>query len=196
MKTPIIELTIDDEDVEENGIFAISIVDFPAIEKNFIALSKDKKQVSMAAVDDDQHLLIGAALIPNKMILRLDEDDAPYYIHFSKDTIKRAAYRFLKNNMTHNHTLQHDEQIKGLYVVESWIVSDPANDKSASLGLDVTKGTWMVAIKVDNEEIWKKQIKTGEVKGFSIEAYFDEKLRAINKDVLISKAVQAAKEII
>ena len=160
----------------------------PAIEKNFVALSKSgKKQYSMAGIDTEKRLLVGAALIPNKMILRMDAKDQPYYIHFSKSTVKNAAYRFLKNNAHHNHTLQHDEQIDGLYVAESWIVEDKANDKSNKYNLDVPVGTWMVAVKVDNDESWEKQIKSGNAKGFSIEAYFDEKLKAIEQSQMFDQ---------
>ena len=95
--TQIVELILDEE--EEGGIYAISIVDMPAIESNFIALSEDKKtKYSLAQVDNEQRLLVGAALIPNKQIFRKDAEDNEFYVYFSKDTVKKAAYRFLKSN--------------------------------------------------------------------------------------------------
>ena len=119
--TQIVELILNEE--EEGGVYAISIVDFPAIESNFIALSKElKPQYSLAKVNEEKRLLVGAALIPNKQILRKDNEGNNFYVYFAKETVKQAAYKFLKSNAHHNHTLQHDKEIEGLYVAESWIV--------------------------------------------------------------------------
>jgi len=179
--TKIVELKLDEQ--EESGIYAISIVDMPAIESNFIALNKQgKTQYSLAKANEEQKLLIGAALIPNKQIARLDAEDNLYYVYFSKNTVKEAAYRFLKSSAHHNHTIQHEKPIEGLYVAESWIV-ESEQDKSRKYGLNVPIGTWMVAVKVENEDVWKK-IKAEEVKGFSIEAYFVNKIKAQEKDEL------------
>ena len=91
----IVELILDEQ--EETGVFAISLVDFPAIESNFIALSKDQRnQYSLAEVNKEKQLLVGAALIPNKMIFRKDAENNGYYVYFSKETVKQTAYRFLK----------------------------------------------------------------------------------------------------
>ena len=175
MKAEIRELQLVDED--DTGIYAISIVDMPAIESNFIALNKKgKTQYSLAKLDEEKKLLVGAALIPNKQIARLDAEENLYYVYFSQKTVKEAAYRFLKSSAHHNHTLQHQKEIEGLYVAESWIV-ESENDKSRQYGLNVPVGTWMVAVKVENDEIWEKEVKSGNVKGFSIEAYFSEKMK-------------------
>lgn len=177
--TKIVELKLDEQ--EESGIYAISIVDMPAIESNFIALNKQgKTQYSLAKANEEQKLLIGAALIPNKQIARLDAEENLYYVYFSKNTVKEAAYRFLKSSAHHNHTIQHEKPIEGLYVAESWIV-ESEQDKSRKYGLEVPIGTWMVAVKVENEDVWKK-IKAEEVKGFSIEAYFVNKIKAQEDD--------------
>ena len=179
--TQIVELILDEE--EEGGVYAISIVDMPAIQSNFIALSeKDRNNYSLAKVDNEQRLLVGAALIPNKQIFRKDREGNDFYVYFSKDTVKKAAYRFLKNNAHHNHTLQHENEIKGLYVAESWIVEDE-HDKSRKYGLNVPIGTWMVAVKVDNEKIWQDEIKSGNARGFSIEAYFANKVGKIKQSI-------------
>lgn len=172
----ITELDLPDEDL---GVYAISSVDMPAIESNFIALSKRQKksQYQMAKSDKDKMILIGAALIPDKMIYRNDGDDEGYYIYFPKKVVQKAAYLYQKNSMQSNHTHQHERRVDGVYVAESWIVEDPEMDKSKHYGLSVPKGTWMVTMKVDNKEFWEKYVKSGEVKGFSIEAMFSEKMR-------------------
>jgi len=194
--TQIVELILNEE--EEGGVYAISIVDFPAIESNFIALSKElKPQYSLAKVNEEKRLLVGAALIPNKQILRKDNEGNNFYVYFAKETVKQAAYKFLKSNAHHNHTLQHDKEIEGLYVAESWIV-ESENDKSKDYGLNVPIGTWMVAVKVENDEIWNEQIKSGNAKGFSIEAYFANKLGTIKQSVddVVMESVKHLNKII
>ncbi len=89
--------------------------------------------------------------------------------------MRKASQLYLKQDNHHNATLEHDKKIEGLYLVESWIVEDKENDKSKLYGMDVPKGTWMGAIKVENDEIWNDYVKEGKVKGFSIEGYFADK---------------------
>ena len=174
------ELILDEE--EETGVFAISFVDFPAIESNFIALNKEgKTQYSLAQVNEEKRLVVGAALIPNKMILRKDAEDNPYQVYFSTKTVKETAYRFLKASAHHNFTVQHESEVDGNYMVESWIVEDETHDKSRKYGINAPIGTWMVAIKVENDKLWNEYIKEKKARGFSIEAYFVEKMKAKEK---------------
>jgi hypothetical protein len=167
----IIELLID-EAAELMGIEAISLVESPAIEENWVAFAGD--QVQFAKQDEDKHILMGAALIPNKPIYRRDGDNE-YYVYFSKDTIRRASELFFQSGNQSQSTLEHEKAIKGLTVVESWII-EGEQDKSRMYGLDMPVGTWMVSMKVENQEIWDKFVKTGKVKGFSIEGYFVDKV--------------------
>lgn len=167
----LIELVIDEEQ-ENFAVDALSLVKFPAIESDFIFLSKDNRYLSLAAVDEEQRTLIGPALIPNKHIPRYDENsDEEYDVYFSEETVKRAAELFLQQKNTDSHTFEHGSAIENVTVVESWIVQDEAMDKSRAYGLSVPKGTWMVRVKVDNDEVWES-VKSGEVRGFSIEGYF------------------------
>ena len=169
----VIELIIDEEQ-EFSGIEAISIVDKPAIQEDFIALSKQDK-VQLADVDTDKRILMGAALIPNKNIYRQDsEEEEGYYIYFSEETVKKASELFLIEGNQNKSTLEHQAELSGLSVVESWIVEDEVHDKSRKYGLEMPVGTWMVSMKVNNENVWQDYVKTGAVKGFSIEGYFSE----------------------
>jgi hypothetical protein len=169
----VIELIIDEEQ-EFSGIEAISIVDKPAIQEDFIALSKQDK-VQLADVDTDKRILMGAALIPNKNIYRQDsEEEEGYYIYFSEKTVKKASELFLIEGNQNKSTLEHQAELSGLSVVESWIVEDEVHDKSRKYGLEMPVGTWMVSMKVNNENVWQDYVKTGAVKGFSIEGYFSE----------------------
>ena len=167
----IIELLID-EAAELMGIEAISLVESPAIEENWVAFAGD--QVQFAKQDEDKHILMGAALIPNKPIYRRDGENE-YYVYFSKDTIRRASELFFQSGNQSQSALEHEKAIKGLTVVESWII-EGEQDKSRMYGLDMPVGTWMVSMKVENQEIWEKFVKTGLVKGFSIEGYFVDKV--------------------
>lgn len=165
----IIELILDEENVEMTGIEAVSIVESPAIESDFIAL-KDQ-EIKLAKIDEEKKLLMGAALIPNKPIFRKNEF-TDFYVYFSSSTVRRASELFFQNNNQNNATLEHEMEIQGLSVVESWIVEDTEKDKSALYGLSVPKGTWMISMKVENDEVWNEYVKEGKVKGFSIEGYF------------------------
>lgn len=179
----LIELIIDEE-AELFGIDAISIVEKPAIESNFLAFNEGK--VVLAEQDNEQRILIGAALIPDKPIYR-NQGGEEFHVYFSKRTIRRAMELFFKFGNQGNATLEHEHRINGLSVVESWIVDDTKMDKSNLYGLDVPKGTWMVSVKVENEAIWKDWIKSDRVKGFSIEGYFVDKMEAQNREKMMSE---------
>ena len=165
----IVELILDENSVE--GIEAISIVENPAIEEDFIALKNEEVQLA----EVDKQLLVGALLIPNKTIYRRRGEDE-YYIYFSKDTIRKAAEMYLMKGNQNNSTLEHQHSLNGLTLVESWLVEDETHDKSRKYGLNVPVGTWMGVVKVNNDEVWNDYVKTGKVKGFSIEGYFIDKM--------------------
>ena len=168
----LIELIIDEKD-ELSGVDAISVVATPAIESNFVALKSE--EIKLAEVSNEKRILMGAVLIPEKPIYRRNGEDE-YYIYFSKDTVNKASQLFFKNGNQNNWTLEHDKSIKGLTVVESWIVEDTQKDKSAIYNLSVPVGTWMASVKVDDDNIWNEFVKSGKVKGFSLEGYFADKL--------------------
>jgi len=191
----IIELVLDDN--EESGIEAISIVESPAIESDFIALKSD--QVKLAEVDLEKKILMGPLLIPNKPIYRKTEGDE-YYIYFSKETVLKASQRYLTNGYQSNSTLEHSDNLQGLTLVESWIVEDDKFDKSRKYNLNAPVGTWMGTIKVNNDKIWNDYVKTGKVKGFSIEGFFADKIEAQKMykqekqaDLLLSKIAEIVK---
>lgn len=173
----IVELFIDEND-EVSGIEAISVVESPAIESDFVALKN--QEFKLAEVDKEKRILMGAALIPNKPIYRRNGKQE-YYIYFSKDTVRKASELFFIRGNQNNSTLEHQLPLQGLTAVESWIV-ESEQDKSRSYDLNVPIGTWMVSMKVNNDDVWK-QVKAGEVKGFSIEGYFADKLERPNEPV-------------
>ena len=167
----IFELFIDEE-AENGGIEAVSIVENPAIESDFVVLNSDV--VQLAEVSKEKRILMGPALIPNKKIYRRS-GDKEYYIKFSEETVRKASQLFLSRGKQNNSTLEHEETLEDLSVVESWIVEDLSADKSRKYGLNVPVGTWMIAVKVNNDEVWQEFVKTERVKGFSIEGFFTDK---------------------
>ena len=164
-----IELFIEDEG--DGGISAISFVEAPAIEENFIALNSHK--VEMKTIDEDKRLVVGLALVPNKLIYRRNRG-FEYNITFSEQTVRKASEKYLKSLKLHNTTVAHETEIEGVFLTESWIVEDPKQDKTALYGLEAPKGAWAVSMRVENDDLWNK-IKGGDYLGFSIEGMFTEK---------------------
>ena len=163
-----IELFIDDED--QSGIEAISLVEFPAIEENFVALSKHK--IELKTMDEEKRLVVGLALVPDKKIYR-NNGGFEYNITFSKDTVRKAAEKYLKSLKIHNATIEHEMEVDGVYLTESWIVEDKAKDKTALYDLNAPEGAWAVAMRIENDEVWE-DVKAGKYLGFSIEGIFNE----------------------
>jgi hypothetical protein len=183
----IYELLLDENDLLLSGVNAISIVENPAIQSDFIALA-DQKPILLAEVDKDRQILMGAALIPDKPIYRKDGDEE-YYVYFSKETIAKTAEAFFRNNNQNNATLEHAEVLDNMTVFESWIVEDPEFDKSKKYGLEVPAGTWMVSMKVDDKDVWDNYVKDNKVFGFSIEGKFANVLRKESSDMNFSDQV-------
>ena len=189
----IIELIIDETE-EVSGIEAISIVSAPAINEGFIAL-KNETQVRLAEVDKEKRLLIGAALIPDKTIYRKTGDEE-FYIYFSKATVAKASQMYLQAGNQGQATLEHaSEKLEGMNIVESWLIEDEVHDKSRKYGLNLPLGTWMITMKVDNDEMWNNYVKKNLVSGFSIEGYFIDRLKK-NETDKYSEDDKLLKEII
>lgn len=180
----IYELLTNNE--EEDFVEAISLVDRPAIEENWRQFKKSER-FSVAQFNSEKKIVTGPAMIPNKLIFRYDEEtNEEYYVWFRSQTIAKLAQNYLKKQRQFNSTVQHEEPVENVYLFESWIVEDPEVDKAKVLGYEVPTGTWMVSMKVENEEIWQ-QIKTGLLKGFSIEGWFADKLNATKNEFNWSK---------
>lgn len=151
----------------DSDVYAISLVDEPAIEENFIYLSKDKQE-QIFLEKEDKHLIVGAVLVPNKPIYR-NNGKEEFYIQFSKETIEHLAYEYLMNGRMYSVTTDHKDIADDICLVESWIKTSE-NDKSNDYGMNLPIGTWIAAMKVENEEVWQR-VKQGELKGFSIESF-------------------------
>lgn len=153
-------------------VYAISLVECPAIESNFVYLSEEKP-IQVCLEQDEKHMVFGAVLIPDKPIYRYNQDEE-YYLRFPKETIEVLAHDYLQNDNIYSFTQQHKDNADGVSIIESWVKTSN-NDKSVDLGIDAPIGTWFVGAKIDNEEIWQG-IKDGSMRGFSVESFlnFDE----------------------
>jgi hypothetical protein len=188
--TRIVELVIQDDN-QELAIDAISLVSAPAIEQDFVYFGKEKSNLTLAKVDEEKRMLISPALIPNKNIVRYDANtDSEYYVWFSKETVRKASELYLKHNNHHKATYEHQDRVSGVLTIESWI-KEGDMDKSKLYGFDLPNGTWMVKMKIDNEELWQ-DIKSKKIKGLSIEGYFANKFEAMQKKEFTTEEVKTA----
>jgi hypothetical protein len=175
------ELTVEDENVDE--VFAISLVENPAIESDFIYF--DKEQVVFTSVSDEKRIVLGPILIPDKKILRVDAAGEPYEVFFTKDTVAKLAQNYLMKGYQKEATLEHDSKVKDVTLVESWVKESKLNDKSNMYGLNLPVGTWVGMFKINNDEIWNDYVKNGKVKGFSIEGAFEHQLVKASQELAI-----------
>ena len=174
----IVELILDED--QEIGVEAISVVENPAIEEDFVALKS--QEFKLAEVDKERRILMGALLIPNKPIYRKNGEDE-YYIYFSKDTVLKASQMYLMQGNQNNATMEHQYEINGLSLVESWLVEDKVHDKSVKYGMDLPLGTWVGSVKVNNDKIWNEFVLTKKVKAFSIEGYFADRMERPKEEI-------------
>ena len=188
----LVELLLDEE-AEIAGIQAVSLVKFPAIEEDWVYLNADSPY-TLAKVQDDKKMLIGPALVPDKKILRMDEvTGEKYEVFFSPETVRKAAELYMKEERTNQHTYEHELEVKDVTVVESWIIEDEKQDKASLYGFKLPKGTWMLAVKVNNEAVWER-VKNNEIRGFSIEGYFTDQLVAAHSLDLSSPCKNCPKD--
>jgi hypothetical protein len=180
------ELTVEDENVDE--VFAISLVENPAIESDFIYF--DKEEIKFASVSDEKRIVLGPILLPDKKILRVDAFGDPYEVFFTKETVAKLAQNYLMKKYQGEATLEHDKKINDVVLVESWVKESKLNDKSNMYGLNLPVGSWVGMFKINNDDIWNNYVKTGKVKGFSIEGAFEhqlikasQKLSILEKDI-------------
>ena len=195
-KMKLVEFVLNENDADV-GVFAISLVEDPAIEENFMYFSKSGKPQKFATLSDEKRIVMGAVMIPDMPILRVDAEGEKYNCFFSNDTIRRVEELYMINSKHQYATLGHERAVNGVTTIETWIVEDSKIDKSALHGFNYPVGTWVACMKIENEDVWSNYIKEGEVKGFSIEGYFDrseEHTSELQSQSTISYAVFCLKQ--
>lgn len=182
-KLPVYKLTIDKDDLE-SGVSAIALVEQPAIELDFFAFKNDSKAVfSFKSISEDKKLLAGYLMIPDKLIYRNDGTNE-YFVQFDSDTISTIAEKFNREKIQSNFNLEHSatDSLKNVFVKENWIIESQEFDKSKLYGFEPIIGAWFGIIKVNNDDVWTDYIKTGNVKGFSVEGSFEMAYAGISDD--------------
>lgn len=170
---------------DNTGIFAMSFVDFPANECNFVALARSAQRPVKMSLDKQKQILTGVVLVPDQMIYRNDTQLGEYYLKFGAADIEKIRDKMMKSGVAlRTTTHQHEKPLRDNHLVECWIVVDPKRDKSAALGLgELPKGTLVASYKVGNASYWRSQVMAGKVKGFSIEGLFNFKIVKMAKQV-------------
>ena len=167
----------------EEGVFRMSTVESPATKTQLVMFDDELKAMEFS--DDEKQIIYSVAMRPNMLIPRKNINGEPAMVFYSEETVKDLQQNFFKNNSHNGATINHDKNIRqDMYCFESWIVDNPEKDKATSLGLDVKKGDWILAQKVDNQEVWQ-DIKSGKLQGFSIEAYLEPVLT--NNDIKMTQ---------
>jgi len=170
---------------KHKGVYGISLVENPAMEGLFIALSKDRK-IQLKTVDEEKRIIVGLVLEADKPIFR-SQDGEEFNMVFSKKTVEELCHGFTENNYNSNSTIEHKEKITGVSFVENWIVRDDKMDTSIAYGLEPKDGDWISLMKVRNDDVWAGYIKTGNVKGFSIDAMLSLKEINLKSEIKMSK---------
>lgn len=165
-KLPTYEMRIDNP---EEGVQFISVVEDPAIEINWFAFSKDSSQFNFKFADEEKRMIAGPFMIPDLKIFRRDSQGNEFNVYFTAETIEKIVKKFMREQRVLNVNEEHTQKIAPAFVMENWIIEDPETDKSTLYGFNLPKGTWFGVMHVEDEDYWKDYIKTGKVKGFSVE---------------------------
>ena len=184
----------------DSETMAISLVSEPAIEIDFIHMSKDEERKPIFLEKDEKYMVYGPVLIPDVDIYR-NNGEQEYYLSFTKESIEKMSQEYMKDFKQYNVSLQHEEQVDEVCMVESWVVMDSYRDKANALGFSVPEGTWMAAFKVNNIDTWNR-IKDGELKGFSVESMIsleefsknDNNMDNTNEEMFLDKLRNVLKE--
>lgn len=173
-KLPIYNIVLGDAE----GITKMSLVESPAVESDFLAFDKQEKM--KFSMDEEQHIVFGCALRADFPIYRESEEFGQYYVVFSKDTIKQLYEKFMKDKHIMDVNVDHSDDVNGVYMIQSFIKNSNAGMNPVGFE-DISEGSWFVAYKVENEEVWEK-VKTGDFKGFSVEMYSNIELKSSKQE--------------
>jgi hypothetical protein len=157
----------------------------------------ENMKMVFSVVDEEKKIIVGAAMVPNKMIHRYDDLGNLYYVFFSKESIKKMADKFLKEKRTDETNIEHNGLKLGsnkVYITESWVSEDPIYDKSNKYGFELPVGTWFVSMKVNDDKVWK-MIKDKSLTGYSVEGLFAEKSVFSKEDKQINQITKLLKSI-
>lgn len=183
MELEVIELTIDD--LELDRVEAIAFVDNPAIQVNWMAFNRQEPTFKFETQSEEKRIVAGALMIPDMNIYR-NMDGKEFFVKFSKETIEAIVNKFMKEGKIAAFNFMHDDgqPIKDVYIQQSFIIDTEKGINPPKGFEQLPSGTWFGYIKVDNEQVWNDYIKTGQLKGFSVEGTFSEKTKFKNNNIM------------
>lgn len=167
-KLPVFELLLTDEDT---GISKVSLVEYPAVESDFVAFNKDEP---LYFKDDLKHRITGVIINAETNIYRSDSTYGEHYVFFSKDTIEHIQERFMKDKLIDQVNVQHTTDIKDVYLIELFIKDSTKGINPIEFS-NIPEGSLIGTYKVENEEVWNEIINGNKFNGFSLEGYFGRK---------------------
>ena len=164
-------IKINEDDI--TGIDAISLVDMPAVQKNFLCFNKDSELVKLN-FDNSKHIITGVVCLADTPIYRYNQKLGEYYVVFTKETIERMVEKFSKQDLFKSVNLQHDNNkfVDGIYMVESFITNKERGINPVEFA-DIPDGSWICSFKVENDELWNEIINGDKLNGFSLQGMFD-----------------------
>ena len=168
-KLPVIYLTIDEN--EEAGVDAVALVDNPAIERNWMAFSKQSKSYQFEITNEEKRVISGPLMISELPIFRKTEEGDEYYVVFNADTIRKIVYKYMKEGRTNSVNEMHETALDGVFMFESFIIDE--RKKTPKGYEELPEGSWFGSFRVENDDVWQ-QVKDGDFRGFSVEGLFSE----------------------
>lgn len=173
---PVFYIKVNESLESNQGIDFVSLVDVPAIETTWVAMSNQKK----FEFNTDKQLLFGPILIPDQPIYRFSKELGEYYVVFTKEEIAKMVRKFQAQQKTVNLNYQHkkDSQLSNAVIQEIWLTENP--DKSQKYGFELPEGSAFVVAHIGDSKFWNEEVKTGNVRGFSIEGWLDMEMTKMN----------------
>ena len=170
MKKRIFNIVINEDDA--TGMDAISLVDMPAVEHNYLKFNEDKPIVRYN-FNEDERIITGVVALADTPIYRYSQEIGEYYVNFTADTIKKMIVKYSKNGLFNSVNLQHDDNTfqDGIYMFESYIKNSERGIVPTEFD-DIPDGSWIASFKVENEELWDEIKNSGELNGFSLQGMF------------------------
>jgi len=192
-KIEVFELVIDTDD--ESGNSAISFVDRPAIDSNFIKFSEQKEH-KFQIKDEEKRIVEGYCMVAELLIARVNpETGAKFFVKFSAKTIEQIREKQSRLGLNNSFNLMHDSENKaeGVYMLDNLIIDNERGKIAPKEFEKVPNGSMWISAKVDNDEIWQS-VKDGTFQGFSVEGMYKQ-LESVSMDEdVINKIIKTIQD--
>lgn len=188
-KLPIYNAEIKDE---RDGIIAISFVEEPAVESNFMLFGK---QIPLFFANEEKKNILGVIMRADFPIYRRDEDGNEYYVTYSAKTIAKMAQKYFVSGAVNTTSIDHNgETLDGVSLVQ-WYIKDTDKGIAPNGFDDVKDGSLFAEFHIENENLWTA-CKDGTFKGFSLEGYFTTEKTNLKSDKMENKIMQKVRELL